>query len=159
MDYTGMSRKQLLETSDDARQELARRQTEDVFRQQLADMQAQYCAAFGHPHEDGGTWAPQSYPLTAYCTGDVVFYNAAYYRSLIPGNTFEPSDRGWRLIDKNGSAKPWVQPKYDHDAYMEGEHAVRGGHEYIAVADYVMDEPTPNADQWALAEPAEDTPT
>lgn len=36
MDYTVMDRKQLQETSDGARKELAKRQTEDVFRQQLA---------------------------------------------------------------------------------------------------------------------------
>lgn len=36
MDYTTMSRRQLQAASDEAKQELARRQTEDVFRQQLA---------------------------------------------------------------------------------------------------------------------------
>lgn len=147
-----MSRNQLQEASDQARQELARRQTEGVFRQQLADMQAQYCAAFGHPHEDGEKWETQTYPLTAYCIGDVVFYNSAYYRSLIPGNTFSPDDRGWRLIDKDGSAKPWVQPKCDHDGYATGEHAIRGGREFVATTDHVMEEPTISADQWALAD-------
>lgn len=156
MDYTTMSRRQLQEASEEARAELAKRQTEDVFRQQLADMQAQYCAAFGHPHEDGEKWEDQSYPLTAYCVGDIVFYNAAYYRSLIPGNTFRPDDRGWRLIDKDGGAKPWVQPLFDHDGYMTGEHAIRGGHEYVATTDHVMEEPTPDSTEWQRIEPDDD---
>lgn len=158
MDYSMMSRKQLQEASDDARQELAWRQTEDVFRQQLADMQEQYNAAFDHPHVEGEKWRPQTYPLTAYCVGDVVFYNAAYYRSLIPGNQFSPDDRGWRLVDKDGAAKPWVQPKYDHDGYMTGEHALRGGREFVATTDHVMDEPTVGSDQWTVVNPGGEEP-
>lgn len=157
MDYTVMDRKQLQETSDGARKELAKRQTEDVFRQQLAEMQDQYVEAFGDPHEWGETWEPQPYPMTAHRIGDVVFLpGGTYWRSLIPGNQFSPEDRGWRQINKDGSPRPFVKPEYDHDGYMKGERAINGGILFEANRDYVMETPTRQSDQWDEVEEDED---
>lgn len=151
MDYTTMDRHQLQKLSDEAGAELARRQTDDVFRQQLAVMQDQYVDAFGDPHTWGETWSAQSYPLTAYRIGDVVKQASKFYRSLIPGNTFAPTDRGWRLISKDGHAMPFVKPQFDHDSYMAGERVTEGGKEFEAVSNYVMEEPSEDSVQWSTA--------
>lgn len=161
MDYTTMSRRQLQEASEEARAELAKRQTEDVFRQQLADMQEQYVEAFGDPHEHGETWEPQPYPLTAYRIGGVVFRpGGTYWRSLIPGNQFSPDDRGWRQINKDLSPRPFVKPEYDHDGYRRGERAISGGILFEANRDFVMETPTRQSEEWTEvvedAEPEED---
>ena len=157
MDYTTMSRRQLQAASDEAKQELARRQTEDVFRQQLADMQDQYVEAFGDPHEWGETWEPQPYPMTAHRIGDVVFLpGGTYWRSLIPGNQFSPDDRGWRQINKDGSPRPFAKPQYDHDGYMTGERAISGGILFEANRDYVMETPSRQSEQWDEVKEPED---
>ena len=157
MDYKSMDRKQLQETSDAARQELANRQTEDVFRQQLAKMQDQYVEAFGTLHEWGETWSAQPYPLTAYRLGDVAFVTGGtYWRSLIPGNQFDPKDRGWRQINKDGSPRPFAKPKYDHDGYMTGERAISGGILFEANRDYVMETPSRQSEQWDEVKEPED---
>lgn len=158
MDYKSMDRKQLQETSSAASQELANRQTEDVFRQQLAKMQDQYVEAFGNPHEWGETWSDQAYPMVAYRLGDVVFLTGGtYWRSLIPGNTFSPEDRGWRRINKDGSPRQFAKPQYDHDGYMTGERVINGGFSFEATRDYVMETPSRQSEQWSevVDEPTE----
>lgn len=149
MDYESMDRRELQATSMGAKRELANRQTEDVFRQQLSNMQDEYVEAFGDPHEEGETWTSQTYPLLAYRVGDIVFLTGGtYWRSLIPGNQFSPEDRGWRQINQDGSTRPWVKPELDHDGYMTGERAIRGGIEFESTRDYVLEEPSRQAYQW-----------
>lgn len=150
MDYKSMDRKQLQETSSAASQELANRQTEDVFREQLAQMQEQHVQAFGDPHEWGETWSDQVYPLLAYRVGDVVRMSGGrHFKSLIPGNTFSPEDRGWRQINKDGSPRPFAKPQYDHDGYMTGERTINGGFLFEATRDYVMETPSRQSEQWS----------
>lgn len=157
MDYKSMDRLELQNTSDAARQELAKRQTEDVFRAQMAKMQDQYVEAFGNPHEWGETWSAQPYPLTAYRLGDVVIKTGGkYYRSLVPNNTFDPEDRGWRQINKDGSPRPFAKPQYDHDGYMTGERAISGGILFEANRDYVMETPSRQAVSWDEVEEPEE---
>lgn len=153
MDYTTMSRSELHATYQSASNELAERQTLDVFFDQLADMQDNYAEAFGVSREDGEEWSECDDPLPAYRRGDEVVHGKNSFISNIPCNTFKPSDRGWRL---KGEFAPWKEPKYDHDAYMKGETVERGGNHYRAIGDYVMDKPSKSSALWEFIEEEED---
>lgn len=153
MDYTTMSRSELHATYQSASNELAERQTLDVFFDQLADMQDNYAEAFGVSREDGEEWSECDYPLPAYRRGDVVTHGQYEYRSNIPCNTFSPSDRGWRRL---GNPMPFVEPKYDHDSYMKGDKVKWGESTYRATEDYVMDKPSKSSELWEFIEEEEE---
>lgn len=153
VEYTEMSRSELHKVYKEASDELAKRQTTEVFFNDLVDLQDDYVEAFGGIHEKGEVWAECGYALPAYRRGDEVVHGKNSFISNIPCNTFNPSDRGWRL---KGDFAPWKGPKYDHDAYMKGETVERGGNHYRAIEDYVMEVPSTKSEFWEYVEPEEE---
>lgn len=153
VEYTEMSRSGVHKVYKEASDELAKRQTTEVFFNDLVDLQEDYVEAFGGVHEKGEEWAECGYALPAYRRGDVVTHGQYEYRSNIPCNTFSPSDRGWRRL---GNPMPFVEPKYDHDSYMKGDRVKWGESTYRATEDYVMDKPSKSSAFWELIEEEED---
>lgn len=72
--------------------------------------------------ELGDPWTAPTGAVDAYAIGAVVEHNGAQWRSLIPGNVWEPGVSGWREIAADEAVPPaYVPPTGSHDAYQKDD--------------------------------------
>lgn len=78
--------------------------------------------------ELGDPWATPTSAVDAYAIGAVVEHNGAQWRSLIPGNVWEPGVSGWREIAAGEVVPPaYVPPTGAHDAYQKDDRVSWNG--------------------------------
>lgn len=76
----------------------------------------------------GDPWAAPTSAVDAYAIGAVVEHNGAQWRSLIPGNVWEPGVSGWREIAAGEVVPPaYVPPTGAHDAYQKDDRVSWNG--------------------------------
>ena len=157
MDLTGVPREEIDDMIEAAQRELALRQTVDVYREQLAQFQANYRDAIGRVElPEYTTWEKPEYALDAYALGDTVTHSGGFYRSLLPCNLLDPKEAGWRQVNKDGSPRGWVEPVREHDAYRTGEVVVYGGKTYECVGSCVMAPPHPDSEFWKIVDASDE---
>src|SRR5699024_4284746 len=76
----------------------------------------------------GDAWQQPTGATDAYPTGAVVTHGGTTWRSLTPGNVWEPGVSGWREISEDEVVPPeFVQPTGAHDAYGIGDRVSWSG--------------------------------
>src|SRR5690625_1215765 len=96
LDFTEMTDEELYELIEDAQTELGKRQTRDVFDQQVNELyeSARASGAIKTP-EQGETWVQPTHAGDAYAKGDVVTHDGQQWVSTVTPNVWEPGVSGW----------------------------------------------------------------
>lgn len=148
LDLEQMTDEQLYELIEDAHTELGRRQTRDVFEQQVNELyeSARASGAITAP-EQGEQWKQPLGAHDAYAKGDVVTHDGVQWVSTVTPNTWAPGVSGWHRTpeDDPETGEPgipeWVRPSGTHDAYALGDRVTYNGTTYESVH--------PTANTWA----------
>src|SRR5699024_3306101 len=131
MDFTDMTDEQLYELIDAAQTELGKRQTVEVFEQQVNELyeSARASGAITAP-EQGEQWKQPTHAGNAYKKGDVVTHNGQQWVSTVTPNVWIPGQSGWHHapdIDTDTGERgtpQCVRPSGGPDAYVLGDRVV-----------------------------------
>ena len=160
LDFTDMTDEELYALVKDAETELGKRQTCDVFEQQVDELyeSARSSGAIKAP-EQGEQWKQPLGAHDAYAKGDVVTHDGAEWVSTVTPNVWEPGVSGWHRTpeDDPETGEPgvseWVRPSGAHDAYALGDRVIFEGQEYESVHEGANTwSPTEYAAAWKLIE-------
>ena len=157
MDFTDKTEQELYEIIDGAQTELGKRQTRDVFEQQVNELyeSARASGAIKAP-EQGEQWKQPLGAHDAYAKGDVVTHDGVQWVSTVTPNTWAPTVSGWRQMveDDPETGEPqypeYQQPTGAHDGYQTGERVLWQGDVYEAVQDGVVWNPSDYPAAWKL---------
>lgn len=126
MDFIDMTDTDIYDLIDDANTELGRRQGEDVFNQQIADIIIE--ARNGGVIEDlgnGEAWEQPVLPAEIYVKGDVVEHKTRIYRSGTNNNVREPGDtsdpQAWRWWVDITDGEPGTEEDADGNIIWSGQ--------------------------------------
>ena len=154
LDLEHMTDEQLYALIDDAQTELGKRQTRDVFEQQVNELyeSARASGAIKAP-EQGEQWEQPTHAGDAYVKGDVVTHDGVQWVSTVTPNTWEPGVSGWHRQAETDpeTGEPgvpeWVRPSGTHDAYQIGDR--------IRYNDRIYESIHPGANTWSPDEYAD----
>ena len=157
LDLTQMTDGELYQLVEAAQTELGRRQTRDVFEQQVNELyeSARASGAITAP-EQGEQWKQPTHAGDAYAKGDVVTHDGVQWVSTVTPNVWIPGQSGWRqMVEDNPETGEPQYPEYQqptgvHDGYQTGERVLWQGDVYEAVQDGVVWSPSDYPAAWKL---------
>ena len=115
--------------------EKSRRYTLKSAERQMNNLMWEYSAAVGR--KSGDSWTQPVGAHDSYPEGIVVSHAGKEWRSLIPGNVWEPGVSGWReeVDSANGEVPEYLPPTGAHDAYRAGDIVSFQGKTYRSLID------------------------
>lgn len=134
VDYNNLPDDELNALIESAQAEKSRRAQKAALPAKMDELTRTYHAVEGTV--EGAGWAPPSGALDAYPSSWKVKHNGKVWKSLTPGNVWEPGTSGWREVVPEGEAPAsWIQPTGAHDAYMMWDRVEFNGSEWFSTLD------------------------
>lgn len=136
MGYEEKTDQELYDTIDDAKAELARRQTVETVNEQVAEVlrTSRASGAITTP-EVGAQWVQPTDATTAYMAGDVTTDGGKTWVSTVNYNVWRPGESGWREQTEDGSPAEYLSPTGSHDAYNTDDLVTFEGEVYRSTID------------------------
>ena len=158
-EITSWTDEELATASDILHKEKSRRYTLRSAEKQMNNLMWEYSTAIGR--RAGDLWTQPVGAHDAYPEGIVVSHSGKEWRSLIPGNVWEPGVSGWReeVDSANGEAPEYLPPTGAYDAYKTGDVVSFRGKKYVSLIDSNVYSPEEYPDGWKeVVEDSAETP-
>ena len=152
MDIDTKTEQELYDLIEEAKNELARRQTLQAVDEEVATVlrNARASGAIPTPSQ-GAEWVQPTSAVDSYVEGDTVVHNGKRWISLVSANVWEPGISSWREAVAPGAAPPdWVQPSGATDSYNTGDLVTFEGAVYKSVIDANTWSPADYPQGWEL---------